>query len=108
MGIAGSACSGRAGPGRFRVLFGGRSKKARQPDGARYATGARAMDHDDIDELTERVIGAAIAVHTALGPGLLESVYRECLAIELRHLNIPFETPSSRLQSAGTHLLEDL
>jgi GxxExxY protein len=51
------------------------------------------MQHDEIDELdelTERVIGAAIAVHTALGPGLLESVYRDCLAIELRHLGIPF------------------
>jgi GxxExxY protein len=49
------------------------------------------MDDDEINELTERVIGAAIAVHTALGPGLLESVYRECLAIELRHQNIPFQ-----------------
>lgn len=49
------------------------------------------MDDEDIDELTERVIGAAIAVHTALGPGLLESVYRDCLAIELRHLGIPFQ-----------------
>jgi GxxExxY protein len=36
-----------------------------------------------IDELTEVVIGCAIAVHTALGPGLLESVYRDCLVIEL-------------------------
>lgn len=51
----------------------------------------RGMQHEDIDELTERVIGAAITVHSALGPGLLESVYRDCLAIELRHLNIPFQ-----------------
>ena len=36
-----------------------------------------------IDALTERVIGCAIAVHRALGPGLLESVYRDCLLIEL-------------------------
>jgi GxxExxY protein len=36
-----------------------------------------------IDELTELVIGCAIAVHRALGPGLLESVYRDCLVIEL-------------------------
>jgi GxxExxY protein len=49
------------------------------------------MGNEDIDELTERVIGAGIAVHTALGPGLLESVYRDCLAIELRHLNIAFQ-----------------
>lgn len=37
-----------------------------------------------IDELTEVVIRCAIAVHDALGPGLLESVYRDCLVIELR------------------------
>jgi GxxExxY protein len=36
-----------------------------------------------IDALCERVIGCAIAVHEVLGPGLLESVYRECLFIEL-------------------------
>jgi hypothetical protein len=38
---------------------------------------------DSIDELTERIIGCAIAVHTALGPGLLESIYYDCLVIEL-------------------------
>jgi len=37
-----------------------------------------------IDELTEIVIRCAIAVHDALGPGLLESIYRDCLVIELR------------------------
>ena len=36
-----------------------------------------------LDALTELVIGAAIAVHTALGPGLLESIYRDALFIEL-------------------------
>jgi GxxExxY protein len=39
----------------------------------------------DRDALTEKVIGAAIAVHRALGPGLLESAYEECLACELQH-----------------------
>ncbi|MBI5489928.1 MAG: GxxExxY protein [Deltaproteobacteria bacterium] len=37
----------------------------------------------DVNGLTERVIGAAIDVHRALGPGLLESSYEECLAAEL-------------------------
>ena len=35
------------------------------------------------EELTEQVIGAAIEVHRALGPGLLESAYEECLCREL-------------------------
>lgn len=34
--------------------------------------------------LTERVIGLAIDVHRSLGPGLLESVYEECLCFELQ------------------------
>jgi GxxExxY protein len=33
--------------------------------------------------ITERIIGAAIEVHRALGPGLLESAYEACLAYEL-------------------------
>jgi GxxExxY protein len=62
----------------------------RQTDGAIRAKRA-AMDAQGIDDLSERVIGAAITVHSTLGPGLLESVYRDCLAIELRHLDIPFD-----------------
>ena len=37
-----------------------------------------------INDLTQAIIGAAIDVHRELGPGLLESVYRKCLAYELR------------------------
>lgn len=35
------------------------------------------------NEITERVIGCAIEVHRALGPGLLENAYQECLLYEL-------------------------
>lgn len=35
-------------------------------------------------ELTAGIIGAALEVHRRLGPGLLESAYRKCLAYELR------------------------
>ncbi|NLS94614.1 MAG: GxxExxY protein [Planctomycetaceae bacterium] len=37
-----------------------------------------------VNELTHGIIGAAIEVHRRLGPGLLESAYRVCLAYELR------------------------
>jgi GxxExxY protein len=36
------------------------------------------------EELTGQIIKGAVAVHRALGPGLLESAYRECLVIELQ------------------------
>jgi GxxExxY protein len=42
------------------------------------------------DPLTERVIGLAIEVHRALGPGLLESAYEECLCFELDQHAVPF------------------
>lgn len=38
----------------------------------------------EVDDLTDRIIACAIEVHRHLGPGLLESVYRECMKIELR------------------------
>jgi GxxExxY protein len=41
------------------------------------------MLNDSIDRLAERIIGCAIEVHRTMGPGLLESIYRECLLIEL-------------------------
>ena len=41
--------------------------------------GCEAMD---INELSSKIIGAAIEVHKALGPGLLESAYEECLCHE--------------------------
>ena len=40
------------------------------------------------DTFTEKVIGCAIDVHKALGPGLLESTYQKCLAYELKLHNI--------------------
>ena len=44
----------------------------------------------EFDELSRKVIGCAIEVHRDLGPGLLESTYRQCLACELSHAGIPF------------------
>ena len=45
----------------------------------------------EINELSGQVIGAAIEVHKALGPGLLESTYEECLCHELSLMKVPFE-----------------
>ena len=45
----------------------------------------------EFDELSQNVIGCAIEVHRNLGPGLLESTYRQCLACELSHVRIPFQ-----------------
>ncbi|MDQ3200036.1 MAG: GxxExxY protein [Verrucomicrobiota bacterium] len=44
----------------------------------------------EFDELSNRVIGCAIEVHRELGPGLLESAYRQCLAHELALAHLPF------------------
>ncbi len=43
------------------------------------------------DSLTGQIIGAGIEVHRQLGPGLLESAYRECLCWELNHRGLTIE-----------------
>ena len=43
------------------------------------------------NQITEKIIGAAIEVHRKLGPGLLESAYQECLGREMLLRSIPFE-----------------
>jgi len=43
------------------------------------------------EDLTRQIIGAAIEVHKAVGPGLLESVYEECLCHELKLRGLRFE-----------------
>jgi GxxExxY protein len=43
------------------------------------------------DQLTEKIIAAAIEVHKNLGPGLLESIYEEALCIELELMGLFFQ-----------------
>jgi GxxExxY protein len=45
----------------------------------------------EFDGLSRSVIGCALEVHRNLGPGLLESTYRQCLACELSHAAILFQ-----------------
>ena len=44
-----------------------------------------------LNELTDKIIGAAIKVHRTLAPGFLESVYQAALAYELKKAYLPFE-----------------
>jgi GxxExxY protein len=44
------------------------------------------------EELSSKVIGAALAVHKELGPGFLESVYHSALRVALTHRAVPFES----------------
>jgi GxxExxY protein len=52
---------------------------------------AVAVPASSINLLTHDIIGAAIEVHRYLGPGLLESAYRECICHELRMRNVVFD-----------------
>ena len=45
----------------------------------------------EINEVTGEIVDAAMKVHTHLGPGLLESSYRECLCRELSLRNLEFK-----------------
>lgn len=50
------------------------------------------MTKEIVDKLSYEVLGAAIEVHKAIGPGLIESVYHDCLKHELSLRNISFLT----------------
>jgi GxxExxY protein len=54
--------------------------------------GGMSTEPTPLDALAERVIGCAIAVHRALGPGLLESVYHACLLVEFRYSGLNYDT----------------
>ena len=45
---------------------------------------------NQINFLTEKIIGCAIEVHRAIGPGLLESAYEECLCYEMANCGLAF------------------
>ena len=57
------------------------------------------------NEISRRIIGAAIEVHRALGPGLLEGIYQQCLAHELTLRGLSFERERPLpVQYKGIHL----
>lgn len=58
----------------------------------RQLTKEEVKELNELNQLSNKIIGAAIEVHKELGPGLLESVYEECLAHELRTIGLCVET----------------
>jgi GxxExxY protein len=78
-----------------RKVRKGRAKGSRQQVGTHGAIGSRMVD---LPDATPLIIGAAIAVHRALGPGLLESAYSHCLFFEMvnvRGLKVEQQCPLS-------------
>ena len=61
----------------------------------------------DINDLTGEVIGAAIEVHRILGPGLLESIYEECLCIEFDKRKIPYQR-QKEIAQVRIYLITDM
>jgi GxxExxY protein len=51
----------------------------------------RSTELFEVNRITEKIIKCAIKVHTALGPGLLESAYKECLFYELKKYGLEVE-----------------
>lgn len=62
---------------------------------------------DALNKLTERIIGAAMKVHSTLGPGLLESAYEACLAYELANLGLAVERQKKQPVVYGDLKLEE-
>lgn len=61
----------------------------------------------EIDDLSYKILGAAIEVHKHLGPGLLESVYQKCLAIEFSNQRIVFAQEQEIPIIYKGHLIEN-
>ncbi len=45
----------------------------------------------EFEVLSGKILEAAVAVHKALGPGFLESVYQKAMEVALRHRELPFQ-----------------
>lgn len=59
----------------------------------------------DLNRVTARIIGCAIEVHRALGPGLLESLYESAMCIEFDDVRIEYTRQASIPAYYKGHLL---
>ena len=50
------------------------------------------MEKDELNRLSKIILDACITVHKAMGPGLLESIYVECLVYELKKRGLKIKT----------------
>ncbi len=69
--------------------------------------GHKEQEGETLENVSKSVIGCAIEVHKALGPGLLESTYQKCMEIELRAQGIPFLAQAPVSVSFKGHSIED-
>lgn len=63
------------------------------------------MAIDDLNKLTEQVIGIAINVHKKLGPGLAEKIYQRVLYLELKKSYLEFERESKIIVKWGKSIV---
>jgi len=69
----------------------------------------RLRGENNQNEITSQIIGAAIEVHRTMGPGLLESVYEECLTVEFELQGIRYERQKSlALEYKGRQIGQDM
>lgn len=66
------------------------------------------MNDSRLNDISKEIIGAAIEVHKTLGPGLLESVYQNCLFLELKERRLNFTAQAViQINYKGTLIQKD-
>ncbi len=67
------------------------AKEKDKPQRHRVHRGGRFLIMDDVNSITEQIIGCSIEVHKQLGPGLLESIYEEALCCEFELQKLSYQ-----------------
>ena len=88
-------------------------QRAQREQRAQRLNSSLSQDEFPLKDITEKIIAGAIEVHTALGPGLLESVYEKALAYEFELRSIKHERQKSinlmyKGKDIGKHIIDFL